>query len=194
MTIWDLIDKNINLVAIFLGAFLVIIILLLVIFILPKLSFIYRLYNEAKNENNATNFGKIYRKLLRKHKLVFASSTKDNDRSYKEIKDHFDKENKIVFIEQTSNDFDNEFDKFKIIVYKVHDNEFGRKCPIEDPLYKRISKYCSEQGKYCILVCKPGSQIEISEDSVEFNPSYITTVQFYSKLRETLYILLHFAP
>ena len=164
MTIVDFLDKHIVLVTTILIIFLLVVIIVFAYFI-PKISLINQIWK--------------------------ASSTRDNEAGYKEIKKYFDNENEIIFVPLDSENFDDKFDGFDTIIYKVHDSEFGIPCPSENPLYKRISKYCSEQHKSCILVCRPGKQIALSESEVEFNPVYVTTVQFYSKLRETLYILLY---
>ncbi len=190
MTIVDFLDKYIVLVTTILIIFLLVVIIVFVYF-LPKITLINQVWKDAKEIKDPLSNRKIYKQRLMKHSFLFASSTRDNESGYKEIKKYFDNEKEIIFIPLDTENFDDKFDGFDIIIYKVHDNEFGIPCPNENPLYKRISKYCSEQHKPCILVCRPGKQIALSENAVEFNPLYVTTVQFYSKLRETLYILLY---
>ena len=190
MTIVDFLDKHIVLVTTILMVFLLVVIIVFAYFI-PKISLINQIWKDAKEIKDPLLFKKKYKQRLMKHSFIFASSTMDNESGYKDIKKYFDNEKEIVFIPLDTENFDNIFVKFDIIIYKVHDDEFGIPCAKENPLYKRISKYCSEQHKSCILVCRPGKQIALSENTVEFNPVYVTTVQFYSKLRETLYILLY---
>lgn len=190
MTIVDFLDKHIVLVTTILVIFLLAVIIVLAYFI-PKISLINQIWKEAKEIKDPLLFRKLYKQRLMKHSFIFASSTMDNETGYKDIKKYFGNEKEIVFVPLDTENFDSIFDEFDIIIYKVHDDEFGIPCTKENPLYKRISKYCSEQQKSCILVCKPGKQIALSENAVEFNPVYVTTVQFYSKLRETLYILLY---
>ena len=190
MTIVDFLDKHIVLVTTILIIFLLVVIIVFAYFI-PKISLINQIWKDAKEIRDPLLYRKMYKQSLMKHSFLFASSTRDNEAGYKEIKKYFDNENEIIFVPLDSENFDDKFDGFDTIIYKVHDSEFGIPCQSENPLYKRISKYCSEQHKSCILVCRPGKQIALSESEVEFNPVYVTTVQFYSKLRETLYILLY---
>lgn len=190
MTIVDFLDKYIVLVTIILMIFLLAVIIFFAYFI-PKISLINQIWKDAKEIKDPLLFRKFYKRRLMKHSFLFASSTRDNESGYKDIKKYFDNDKEIKFVPLETENFDDIFDEFDIIIYKVHDDELGIPCASENPLYKRISKYCSEQHKSCILVCKPGRQIALSESAVEFNPIYVTTVQFYSKLRETLYILLY---
>ena len=190
MTIADFLDKHIVLLTIVLLVFLVVVVIGSVYFI-SKVSLISQIWEDAKEKKDPLLVRKWYKQRLMKHSFIFASSDKDNESGYKEIKKYFDNDKEIIFVPPESENFDDIFDQFDIIVYKVHDDEFGIPCGKKNPLYKRIAKYCSEQHKSCILVCKPGKQIALSEGQAEFNPVYVTTVQFYSKLRETLYILLY---
>lgn len=56
--------------------------------------------------------------------------------------------------------------------------------------YLDIAAACSNQRNECILLCANGKQVDLTK----LDARYTTTVNFPSKLRETLYTLLSFPP
>ena len=90
---------------------------------------------------------------------------------------------------------DQKFLEYSIFIYEVSGKEFNEKEKPEKnnyddghPLeYKLLSDFCVVNDKQCILVCRPGNQITASI----INEMHATTVNFISKLRETLFALLY---
>ncbi len=190
MTYIDLINNN----SLFVKIIIILILIIIVVFlfwIFPNGYFLRKIVSDYKETKDPLKLQRVYKRRLKRHSLIFSSSTKDNEKGYKDIKNSFDVDEEIIYVSPDCIDFDNIFGQFDIVVYKVVDSEIGIPCPTQDPLYKRISSYCSKQHKSCILVCKPAKLLDINEKEEEFDPVYVTTVQFYSKLRETLYILLY---
>ena len=60
--------------------------------------------------------------------------------------------------------------------------------PVQEPFYSVLVKHCGE--KHQCLLYTPGFLI----DREIQKKTYVTTVNFHSKLRETLYMLLYFSP
>lgn len=110
----------------------------------------------------------------------------------------------------------NEYDKYGIFVYEVgknedenvlkdkirksleHDNDNDLDKAIDKALediikeqnYKKLNDWCKAHEKQCVLYCPDNLRLKLTS----IYDDVTTTVQFASKLRETLYILLFFAP
>jgi hypothetical protein len=220
MNQWELIDKHSEYIkALFIlivGAAIVILLLFFIVFALApqqnKSRLALQLCNVAEKVPILKRLIKpIKRNVMKKsHSIIFASSVHDNERAFIDINDSFVSERKIVCVEANdSGNFSAKLGPYNTIVYKVLDEECTepkKKCEdaerkkesedaerkIGDPLYKQIARYCSGQHKHCILFTN-GKQIDINDPAV-FNTLYITTVNYYSKLRETLHISLLYPP
>lgn len=113
----------------------------------------------------------------------------------KDVRDDFASGKDIVRIQPDECRFDSHFGDCHTVVFQVPREEYSTPIrPVECPLSRRVADYCRNNNKHCILVTEPGKFINISEAEAAFDPRYITTVNFYSKLRETLYMLLYFSP
>lgn len=82
---------------------------------------------------------------------------------------------RVVSLKDDSSLYKN-IQEYDIVVYQVPDKK--------DAIYKELDKI---EEKDCVLICLNGIRLEPS-------PKFATTVNFYPKLRETLYTLLYFYP
>ena len=174
---------------------LVVIIVVLILFLFIYCRPILKMWKLAKSDYDFATLKKLIQKeIKRKHcKIAFAASTNDKQlESYKKTKNMFVPEEKIIPIEPSfdTEDFKKHFAQCRIVVYKVPPDEFkgNLNSKNKNPTYKKIAEYCSQREKHCVLMIDKGS-IDIDE----LDREYVTTVNFYSKLRETLYILLYFS-
>ena len=93
---------------------------------------------------------------------------------------------------------DRKYLDYDIYVYEVSSEEFGNDKEAYDngnPLeYKILSDFCEKNNKQCILVCLMGSEEKAPRNQINIrliDEIHGTTVQFISKLRETLSTLLY---
>jgi hypothetical protein len=78
---------------------------------------------------------------------------------------------------------------YEVIVFCVPETEFGdRKERSDEMLYPKLSDIASESQKQCVLLSYPGRI-----NFLNINPSFVTSVNFASKLRETVYMILYFS-
>ena len=164
------------------------------IFILVILIFVpSRKLKNLINEYSFSSLEKATRKLISEGlcQLVFASSDEDDHPpGYEQVYELFTPKQDIVRIDLNTKQFDAYFGKYQIIAYKVHHTEFIDANPKKDyPVYLAIAKYCAERSKDCILFTGSG---RLDFRDPVFNSMHVTTVNFYSKLRETVYMLLFF--
>jgi len=201
MNMWQFLHYNpcyatIILVAICL---LVLTLITVAIIICARFGIIYKWYKEAKNEADFNSLSESIKRQLRKKRktFVFASSVRDNSKAYKDIKELFDQEGEIKYVSESciKEGFDKIFDKVAVVVYQVSSDDVNKSNPKHtdfdskyQPIYKALEQHCSTQGKHCVLLTSEYVDIK------SFDPVYTTTVNYYAKLRETLYILLHFTP
>jgi len=200
MSFWQFLDNNPLYAMVLAGMMLlaIAVVIFAVVLFLIRFSIIWKWYKEAKNAADFNSLSESIRRQLRKktRSFVFASSVNDNDMAYKDIKNLFDKDGKIQFLDESfAGNFDKVFSNYGIIVYQVTNDDANKSNSMHkdydssyQPLYKSLAKYCVAQQKQCVLLT-----VERIDDK-EFDPVYITTVNYYAKLRETLYILLHFTP
>ena len=123
-------------------------------------------------------------------RVVFAySGENDPPVGLKNVRDDFACGKDIINIKASEGQFDPHFGASHTVVFQVPPSEYA---PADCPLSRRIADYCRNNDKHCVLVA--GQRININEADTAFDPRYVTTVNFYSKLRETLYMLLYFSP
>ncbi|MDR2939798.1 MAG: hypothetical protein LBV08_05685 [Clostridiales bacterium] len=160
---------------------------------------IWKFYKNAKNEADFESLSKSIEKVLKKkkHPAIFLADKRDdvNDlKRYKELNSMFGLDREKV-LEVSIDDKDpliHKLEGYKIVVFKVCESDLT---PIpgktDEPLYRQVAQCCIKNEINCILYSdRPGKDLNLKD----LNNFYVTTVNFYSKLRETLYILTHFTP
>jgi len=160
--------------------------------LIVKFFFFWDLLKKAKNEADFNSLSKSIKRDVRKkrHPFIFASSVRDNDKYYKDVQELFDKGSEIQYIDyECIDNFDKIFGKYKIVVYQVHHDDIDD--TVSEPLFQMLANYCAKQEKHCILLTFSRIKPEITNS---FDPFYVTTVNYHSKLRETLFTLLYFTP
>ena len=200
MNLWDYLNNNPNIALVgivILCAVAAVVIFAVVIFFI-RFNVVWKWYQEAKTEADFNSLSKSLKRDLKKkkHSIIFASSVRDNDWAYKKILEHFDEDGVIRRIDQTNVDkFDEVFGNYDIVVFQVASDDANKSNPRNEnydenyqPLYKSLANYCKQQKIQCVLLTF--EYIDIAS----LDPIYVTTVNFYAKLRETLYILLYFSP
>jgi hypothetical protein len=126
-------------------------------------------------------------------KIVFAynkddMTDADNNRVFDQVRMSFKNKNYNVSSNVVALDIDNykeAVEGYDIIVYKVSKSEYESSQP-GILMFKLLSDYSHENNKQCVLLV-PGRI-----DLTLIKPSVVTTVNFISKLRETLYMLIYF--
>ena len=174
---------------------LVVIIVVLILFLFIYCRPILKLWKLAKSDHDFATLKKLIQKeIKRKHcKIAFAAvNGAEYSPSYEKIKNIFVSEEDIIPIDSDcdTEQLQKSFAQYRIVVYKVPPDEFKGSPNPENKTstYKKIAEYCSQREKHCVLMTDKG-YIEIDE----LDSEYVTTVNYYSKLRETLYILLYFS-
>ena len=140
----------------------------------------------------------IQKKLRKeKHSIAFVANCEDNQDRMKEyirFNKQFGMDRDILTVEDGDiGQFNKKLGEYKIIIYKVVANEIPAKIEEDKakPVYWELAKFCCDNEKSCVLFTPSG---HIPLDGLDnYNNNYYTTVNFYSKLRETLYMLLYFS-
>jgi len=194
MNFWKFLDSNpCYAIALWITLIVLMVFIGVVIWhITRRFTLIWKWYQEAKNESDFDTISKNIKTQLKKkkHAIVFASSVRDNNPDYKEAKRVFAKDDEILEIDKFDiGNFDEKLNRFNIIVYHVSACDVVKSDFYNKSIYVALAEYCSTQKKHCILVTPPS--LRLRPDVLD-NNVYVTTVNFYSKLRETLFILLYF--
>ncbi|MCL2136401.1 MAG: hypothetical protein FWH40_02595 [Coriobacteriia bacterium] len=136
-------------------------------------------------------------RMIREHKILFTSKIEgdyDNVESVRKIFEYqgFNTPSSVCEIDE--NNYEDKISETKIVVYQVPTEEFKDEWNNEtdEPLYYKLSKKCRFMEVNLVLLSTNPQGIDM--DLLRRSPSpYTTTVNFESKLRETLYMLLYFA-
>jgi len=199
---WEYLDKH-PIMAYFILGTIIAVILFLVIFVTRRVNIIWKFYQEAKQATDPDAHAKAIKKKLKKgkHSIAFVADNRDNQDKMKKYKDFInefcedkDQATGVVTIgEDDVGQFEKKLFDYTIVVYKVFDDDIPlQNAPIDNnkmPLYWELTDYCCYQQKNCVLLStKYLSRLD------NLDNYYFTTVNYYSKLRETLHNLLYFAP